>query len=73
MGNIYDDLIKSIKQFFTDGVSIDNYVFKMHRSFTVLLCLVFASILAIEQVSINFWLLRQRKYISLLIEDNILQ
>ena len=62
MGNIYEEFIKSIKQFFTDGVSIDNYVFKMHRSFTVLLCLVFASILAVEQVSINFLLHKPTKY-----------
>ena len=51
MGNIYNDLIEAIKGFFTDGVSIDNHVFKMHRSFTVLLCLVFSFILALEQVS----------------------
>ena len=51
MGNIYNDLINSIKGFFTDGVTIDNHVFKMHRSFTVLLCLVFSFILALEQVS----------------------
>ena len=57
MGNIYNEIIESIKKVFTDGVSIDNYVFKMHRAFTVLLCLLFASILAVEQVSIYFWCL----------------
>ena len=51
MGNIVDELIKELSKFFTDGVSIDNHVFKMHRSFTVLLCLIFSVILALEQVS----------------------
>ena len=51
MGNIYKDLIDAIKGFFTDGVTIDNHVFKMHRSFTVLLCLIFSFILTLEQVS----------------------
>ena len=51
MGNLVDDITDAFKSIFTGDISIDNYVFRMHRSFTVLLCVIFASIMTLDNVS----------------------
>ena len=50
MGNLVDDITDAFKSIFTGDISIDNYVFRMHRSFTVLLCVIFASIMTLDNV-----------------------
>ena len=51
MGNIYNDIAEAVKTIYKDDVKVDNFVFKLHRSFTSLLCIVFATILLVTEVS----------------------
>lgn len=51
MGNVYDDIAEAVKTIYKDDVKVDNFVFKLHRSFTSLLCILFATILLVTEVS----------------------
>ena len=51
MGNIYDDVKQAVKTIYKDDVKVDNFVFKLHRSFSSLLCIIFATILLVTEVS----------------------
>ena len=51
MGNLYDDLKAALETVYKDDVKVDNLVYKFHRSFTVLFCIIFATILLISEVS----------------------
>ena len=51
MGNLYDDIRKAAESLFNDDVKKDNIVFRLHRSFSVILLGIFAIILGTSQVS----------------------
>ena len=53
MGNIYEEIIKVIKTSLDldNSVKIDNFVFRLHRAYSVLLCIIFAVLLSLSQVS----------------------
>ena len=48
--NLFDDLVKAINGFVKDDISKDNFVFKLHRVFTVILCVIFTIVLSLSQV-----------------------
>ena len=53
MGNIYDEIINVIKTSLDldNAVKKDNFVFRLHRAYSVFLCIIFAVLLSLSQVS----------------------
>ena len=53
MGNIYDEIIKVIKTSLDldNEIKKDNFVFRLHRAYSVFLCIIFAVLLSLSQVS----------------------
>ena len=53
MGNIYDEIINVIKKTLDldNAVKIDNFVFRLHRVYSVFLSIIFAVLLSLSQVS----------------------
>ena len=54
MGNLYGGALAAVKQIYKDDVTIDNLIFKLHRSFTVLICLLFCTIFLAADVSFQY-------------------
>ena len=48
--NLWDSIKKALSDLIQDDISTANFVFKLHRTFTVIPCLIFALILSIVQV-----------------------
>ena len=48
--NFYDSVAKVIGSFVKEDIKVDNFVFRLHRSFTVLLCVFSAVVLSLSQV-----------------------
>ena len=48
--NLLDSIKEALNNLVQDDISTVNFVFKFHRTFTVLLCLIFAIILTLSQV-----------------------
>ena len=53
MGNIYDEIINVIKTSLDldNAVKKDNFVFRLHRAYSVFICIIFAVLLSLSQVS----------------------
>ena len=51
--SLFDDLNSFIKDFVKGDISKDNFVFKLHRVFTVILLVIFSIVFSLNQVSID--------------------
>ena len=48
--NFWDSVKKALSNLIQDDISTSNFVFKLHRTFTVIPCLIFGVVLNIAQV-----------------------